>query len=78
MAKFALAKDLNNQGEFEEALALYQEALELLTEERFQYAMSMCACARIALNRGEAGFAANRPTTVHSRPVSLSKSTLAH
>ncbi len=44
-------EDLNNQGELEEALALYQEALELFTEVRFQYAMSVCACVCIALNR---------------------------
>ena len=47
-----LASDLDDQGEFEEALALYQEALELFTEVRFQYATSMCACACIALHRG--------------------------
>ena len=51
-AKYALASDLNDQGEFEEALALYQEAIELFTEVRFQYATSMCACACIALRRG--------------------------
>jgi tetratricopeptide (TPR) repeat protein len=51
-AKYALASDLDDQGEFEEALALYQEALELFTEVRFQYATSMCACACIALRRG--------------------------
>ena len=51
-AKSALASDLDDQGEFEEALALYQEALELFTEVRFQYATSMCACACIALHRG--------------------------
>ena len=46
-----LADDLSNQGEFEDpdkgpgtALVLSQEALELFTEVRFQYAMSMCAC----------------------------------
>ena len=41
-AKMALASDLDDQGVFEEALALYQEALELFTEVRFQYATSMC------------------------------------
>jgi len=41
-AKMALANDLQHQGEFEEALALYQEAIELFTEVRFQYATSMC------------------------------------
>ena len=51
-AKMALADDLRDQGAFEEALALYQEALELFTEVRFQYATSMCACACIALHRG--------------------------
>ena len=51
-AKMALANDLKDQGAFEEALALYQEALELFTEVRFQYATSMCACACIALRRG--------------------------
>ena len=51
-AKFKLASDLDDQGTFEEALALYQEALELFTEVRFQYATSMCACACIALHRG--------------------------
>ena len=43
--KMALASDLKGQGTFEEALALYQEALELFTEVRFQYATnvtSMC------------------------------------
>ena len=48
-AKAALANNLLDQGEFEEALALYQEVLELLTEVRFQYATSMCACACIAV-----------------------------
>jgi tetratricopeptide (TPR) repeat protein len=49
-AKSALASDLDDQGEFEEALALYQEALELVTEVRFQYATSMCLylCAACA------------------------------
>jgi len=51
-AKYGLASDLNDQNAFEEALALYQEALELFTEVRFQYATSMCACACIALHRG--------------------------
>jgi len=51
-AKMALASDLQNLGAFEEALALYQDALELFTEVRFQYATSMCACACIALHRG--------------------------
>jgi tetratricopeptide (TPR) repeat protein len=51
-AKFKLASVLDDQGTFEEALALYQEALELFTEVRFQYATSMCACACIALHRG--------------------------
>ena len=43
-AKMALADDLRDQGAFEEALVLYQdqEALELFTEVRFQYATSMC------------------------------------
>ena len=50
--KMKLASDLDDQGAFEEALALYQEALELFTEVRFQYATSMCACACIALHRG--------------------------
>ena len=50
--KVKLASDLDDQGAFEEALALYQEALELFTEVRFQYATSMCACACIALHRG--------------------------
>jgi tetratricopeptide (TPR) repeat protein len=50
--KMKLANDLKKQGEFEEALALYQEALELFTEVRFQYATSMCACVCIALHRG--------------------------
>ena len=50
--KMKLASDLNRQGALEEALALYQEALELFTEVRFQYATSMCACACIALHRG--------------------------
>ena len=49
--KMELAGDLYDQGAFEEALALYQEALELFTEVRFQYATSMCACACIALHR---------------------------
>ncbi len=48
-AKKAWANDLEDQGEFEEALALHQEALELFTEVRFQYATSMCACACIAV-----------------------------
>jgi len=33
---------------FRRPLALYQEAIELLTEVRFQYATSMCASACIA------------------------------
>jgi len=43
--KMKLANDLDDQGAFEEALVLYQEALELFTEVRFQYATnvtSMC------------------------------------
>ena len=51
-AKFNLAQDLLEQGEFEEALALYQEALELFTEVRFQYALSMFASRCIALHGG--------------------------
>ena len=51
-AKMALATDLQSQHAFEEALALSQEALELFTEVRFQYATSMCACVCIALHRG--------------------------
>ena len=51
-AKMASANDLQKQCAFEEALALYQEALELFTEVRFQYATSMCAYACIALHRG--------------------------
>jgi tetratricopeptide (TPR) repeat protein len=51
-AKFALASDLEDQGDYEEALALYQEALELFTEVRFQYALSMCASVCIALHGG--------------------------
>ena len=49
-AKMALADDLRDQGAFEEALVLYQEALELFTEVRFQYATSMCLylCAACA------------------------------
>ena len=45
-----MASELDDQGEFEEALALYQEALELFTEVRFQYATSMCLylCAACA------------------------------
>ena len=46
-AKMKLAGDLDDQGEFEEALALYQEAIELFTEVRFPYATSMCACAEV-------------------------------
>jgi tetratricopeptide (TPR) repeat protein len=42
-AKFNLAQDLSEQGAFDEALALYQEANELYTEVRFQYALSMFA-----------------------------------
>ena len=45
-AKFQWA---NGQNAYEEALALYQEAIELFTEVRFQYATSMCACACIAV-----------------------------
>ena len=48
-AKYALASDLVGQGEFEEALALYREELELFTEVRFQYATSMCVHVHLSL-----------------------------
>ena len=51
-AKFNLAMDLQEQGAFDEALALYQEANELYTEVRFQYALSMFASRCIALHGG--------------------------
>ena len=51
-AKFNLAQDLHKQGAFDEALALYQEANELYTEVRFQYALSMFASRCIALHGG--------------------------
>jgi hypothetical protein len=50
-AKFELATDLQQQGAYEEAFALYQEAIELFTEVRFQCALSMCASGCIALHR---------------------------
>ena len=44
-----MADDLKDQGEFEEALALYREELELFTEVRFQYATSMCVHVHLSL-----------------------------
>ncbi len=40
-AKHAFARDLLGQGTYEGALALHQEAIELFTEVRFEYASSM-------------------------------------
>ena len=51
-SKFELASDLQDQGAFDEALALYQEAIELLTEVRFQYVLSMFASRCISLHGG--------------------------
>ena len=51
-AKFNLAQDLLEQGALDEALALYQEANELFTQVRFQYALSMFASRCIALHGG--------------------------
>jgi tetratricopeptide (TPR) repeat protein len=49
-AKFHLANLFQEQGKlsYDEAIALYQEAIELFTEVRFQYALSMC----VGLHRG--------------------------